>query len=101
MFKSLEPPTRLERFERLERGPSFYFGGTGTTVPQFLQEVHERNLAGTLKDDYEDCNTFDDGIAYFLTVDEMGHLNEQIIYITEQDYSRIVEQRKKRSSTQN
>jgi len=35
------------------------------------------------------------------TVDEMGHLNEQIIYITEQDYSRIVEQRKKRSSTQN
>ena len=36
-FKSLEPPTRLKRFERLERGPSFYFGGTGTTVPQFLQ----------------------------------------------------------------
>ena len=36
-FKSLEPPTRLKQFERLERGPSFYLGGTGTTVPQFLQ----------------------------------------------------------------
>jgi antitoxin component YwqK of YwqJK toxin-antitoxin module len=41
-------------------------------VPQFLREVHERNLAGTLKDNYEDCNTFDDGIAYFLTVDVSG-----------------------------
>lgn len=41
-------------------------------VPQFLREVHERNLAGTLKDNYEDCNTFDDGIAYFLTVNESG-----------------------------
>lgn len=43
-------------------------------VPQFLREVHERNLAGTLQDDYEDCNTFDDGIAYFLTVDESGEV---------------------------
>ena len=42
------------------------------TVPQFLREVHERNLAGTLKEEYEDCNTFDDGIAYFLTVDDLG-----------------------------
>jgi hypothetical protein len=41
-------------------------------VPQFLREVHERNLAGTLKEDYEDWNTFDDGIAYFLTVDVSG-----------------------------
>lgn len=41
-------------------------------LPQFLREVHERNLAGTLKNEYEDCNTFDDGIAYFLTVDESG-----------------------------
>jgi antitoxin component YwqK of YwqJK toxin-antitoxin module len=42
-------------------------------VPQFLQEVHERNLAGTVQDDdYEDCNTFDDGIGYFLTVDVSG-----------------------------
>ena len=43
-------------------------------VPKFLREVHERNLAGTLRDDYEDCNTFDDGIAYFLTVDESGEV---------------------------
>lgn len=41
-------------------------------VPQFLRDVHERNIAGALRDDYEDCNTFDDGIAYFLTVDESG-----------------------------
>jgi antitoxin component YwqK of YwqJK toxin-antitoxin module len=43
-------------------------------VPQFLREVHERNLSGTLKSDYEDCNTFDDGIAYFLTVNESGEV---------------------------
>jgi hypothetical protein len=43
-------------------------------VPQFLREVHARNLAGTLKDDYEDCNTFNDGIAYFLTVDVSGEV---------------------------
>src|SRR4029077_19505199 len=35
------------------------------------------------------------------TVDEMAHLNEQLIYITEEDYQRIVEERKKRSSTAN
>ncbi len=41
-------------------------------VPQFLQEVHERNQAGELREEYEDCNTFDDGIAYFLTLNEAG-----------------------------
>lgn len=41
-------------------------------VPAFLDEVHERNLSDKLKDDYEDWNTFDDGIAYFLTVDDSG-----------------------------
>ena len=41
-------------------------------VPQFLREVHERNLAGKLKEEYEDCNTFNDGIAYLLAVDEFG-----------------------------
>mgnify|MGYP003430299299 CR=1 FL=1 len=35
------------------------------------------------------------------TVDEMAHLNEQLIYITEEDYQRIVEERRKRISTQN
>jgi hypothetical protein len=28
---------RVERFERLEQVHFRYFGGTGTTVPQFLQ----------------------------------------------------------------
>jgi hypothetical protein len=35
------------------------------------------------------------------TVDEMAHLNEEVIYITEEDYQRIVEERRKRASTQN
>jgi hypothetical protein len=34
------------------------------------------------------------------TVDEMAHLNEQLIYLTEEDYQRIVEQRRKKPSTQ-
>ena len=41
-------------------------------VPDFLREVYERNLAKKLKADYEDWNTFKDGIAYFLTVNEAG-----------------------------
>lgn len=43
-------------------------------VPEFLREVYERNLSGTLKSDYEDANTFDDGIAYFLTVNSLGEV---------------------------
>jgi hypothetical protein len=35
------------------------------------------------------------------TVDEMAHLNEQLIYISQEDYQRIVEERRKRTSTQN
>jgi len=36
------------------------------------------------------------------TVDEMAHLNEQLIYITEEDYQRIVEERRMRkTATQN
>jgi hypothetical protein len=34
------------------------------------------------------------------TVDEMAHLNEQVIYITDEDYRRITEERRKRTSTQ-
>ena len=33
------------------------------------------------------------------TVDEMAHLNEQVIYISESDYQRIVDERAKRAST--
>lgn len=43
-------------------------------LPQFLLDVHERNLAGKLKDEYEDSNTFDDGIAYFLMVNPSGEV---------------------------
>jgi len=43
-------------------------------VPPFLRDVHERNLVGMLKDDYENCNTFNDGIAYVLTVDVSGNV---------------------------
>ena len=35
------------------------------------------------------------------TVDEMAHLNEQVIYITDEDYNRIVDERKKGNRTQN
>lgn len=42
------------------------------TIPQFLLDVYERNQVGALRDTYENWNTFDDGIAYFLTVDETG-----------------------------
>jgi antitoxin component YwqK of YwqJK toxin-antitoxin module len=54
-------------------------------LPEFLLEVDKRNREGTLKDDYEDWNTFDDGIAYFLTVNEAGtvaaaHANGSGVY---------------------
>jgi hypothetical protein len=31
----------------------------------------------------------------------MAHLNQQVIYITDEDYNRLVEERRKRASTQN
>lgn len=34
------------------------------------------------------------------TVDEMGHLNEQLIYLTEEDYTRIVQERRARGTAQ-
>lgn len=41
-------------------------------IPDFLKEVHARNLSGTLKSDYEDASTFDDRVVYYLTLDETG-----------------------------
>ncbi|HZZ78223.1 MAG TPA: DUF4375 domain-containing protein [Gemmataceae bacterium] len=41
-------------------------------MPTFLQEVFERNRARKLESDYEDWHTFNDGIAYFLMIDEKG-----------------------------
>jgi antitoxin component YwqK of YwqJK toxin-antitoxin module len=41
-------------------------------MPEFLKEVFERNQSGSLDDDYEDLNTFDDSIAYMVMVNERG-----------------------------
>jgi hypothetical protein len=43
-------------------------------VPDFLRDVHERNLTKTIRSEYEDCSTFNDGIAYSLTVSEAGEV---------------------------
>jgi antitoxin component YwqK of YwqJK toxin-antitoxin module len=43
-------------------------------VPDFLREVYGRNLKNVLRSDYEDLNTFNDGITYFLTVGETGEV---------------------------
>jgi antitoxin component YwqK of YwqJK toxin-antitoxin module len=42
------------------------------TVPAFLQEVFERNQFDAKRDSYEDINTFDDNMAYFVTVSNRG-----------------------------
>ena len=41
-------------------------------IPAFLQEVFERNLPKSIRESYEDINTFNDGIGYFVTVNERG-----------------------------
>jgi hypothetical protein len=41
-------------------------------IPQFLQEVFDRNKSGELADDYDDVNTFDDGSTYMVMVNERG-----------------------------
>jgi len=43
-------------------------------VPDFLRDVHARNETKTTTSEYEDCSTFNDGIAYFLTVSETGEV---------------------------
>jgi antitoxin component YwqK of YwqJK toxin-antitoxin module len=43
-------------------------------MPAFLTDVFARNQAGTLREEYENLNTFDDNIAYRLTIDERGHV---------------------------
>jgi len=45
-------------------------------IPHFLLDLHERNQAGTLRNSYENWNTFNDGIAYFLTLDDSGTVIE-------------------------
>jgi hypothetical protein len=42
------------------------------TIPAFLQQVFERNLANATLDDYEDTNTFNDNIAYHVMISERG-----------------------------
>ncbi|MBA4066064.1 MAG: hypothetical protein C0501_20565 [Isosphaera sp.] len=43
-------------------------------MPDFLRGVHERYLTNRTASEYEDCSTFNDGIAYFLTVGETGEV---------------------------
>ena len=45
-------------------------------VPSFLIEVHERNRTGTLRSDYENLDTFCDGIGFLVQVDESGLVRE-------------------------
>jgi antitoxin component YwqK of YwqJK toxin-antitoxin module len=43
-------------------------------IPQFLQDVYQRNLTKTVTDDYEDINSFKDGAGYFLRINELGEV---------------------------
>ena len=45
-------------------------------VPDFLREVHERNLNRNISCEYKNWDTFDDGIAYLLTVSETGDVRD-------------------------
>ncbi len=45
-------------------------------VPEFLNEVFERNKSGKVEDDYEDVNIFNDGVAYMVMVDERGTVDD-------------------------
>jgi antitoxin component YwqK of YwqJK toxin-antitoxin module len=58
----------------------------GLPIPQFLQDVYQRNLTGTVSDDYEDINQFRDGAAYFLQIDERGDV-ERVEYTGSSAYS--------------
>jgi len=58
--------------------------------------VHDNTAANKNNPDPRQWVTWGDR-----TVDEMAHLNQQLIYITEEDYQRIAEERRKRASTQN
>jgi hypothetical protein len=61
-----------------------------------VTSVHDNTPANKSNPDPRQWVTWGDR-----TVDEMAHLNQQLIYITEEDYQRIVEERRRRASTQN
>jgi antitoxin component YwqK of YwqJK toxin-antitoxin module len=48
----------------------------GLPIPQFLQDVYQRNLTKTVTDDYEDINRFNDGASYFLRINEKGEVEK-------------------------
>jgi hypothetical protein len=58
----------------------------GLPIPQFLQDVYQRNLTGTVSDDYEDINQFRDGAAYFLQINERGEV-QRVEYTGSSVYS--------------
>ncbi len=41
-----------------------------------LIDVDKQNREGTVLDDYEDWNSFDDDIGYFLQIDEKGKVKD-------------------------
>jgi antitoxin component YwqK of YwqJK toxin-antitoxin module len=45
-------------------------------VPEFLAQVYDRNKAGQLNDEYEDWNSFDDSIGYWVMVDDRGIVDD-------------------------
>ncbi|HEV7282239.1 MAG TPA: hypothetical protein VGN57_18700 [Pirellulaceae bacterium] len=45
-------------------------------IPDFLQDVYRRHLAGTPRSSYEDVNTFDDRASYLAIIDAKGSVTE-------------------------
>lgn len=45
-------------------------------IPEFLAGVYERNKTRQLNDEYEDWNSFDDTIGYWVMVDERGTVDD-------------------------
>jgi antitoxin component YwqK of YwqJK toxin-antitoxin module len=43
-------------------------------IPKFLEEVYQRNLSNSIREEYEDINTFKDGNAYLVMVSDDGNV---------------------------
>jgi antitoxin component YwqK of YwqJK toxin-antitoxin module len=60
MLDAYPVPRNLEEIQR------------GLAIPDFLEEIFERNKAGTVEDDNEDWSTFDAGISYQVVISAQG-----------------------------
>jgi antitoxin component YwqK of YwqJK toxin-antitoxin module len=45
-------------------------------LPKLLHEIHQKNRAGAISTDYENCNTFEDSIGFFVELDDQGNVVE-------------------------